>query len=224
MQIFKSPIKFLVFLFLFVSDLALAARFQGQVAAIHDGDTINITLSDSNRMARVRLLGTDSPEVEVNRQTQGEAALRARDYLRAMLPIGAVVIINTTDEDVTDKHNRLLGQVMYEGVDMNREMLRSGWSAFYLIAPFDKTMAKQYSQVSKEAYEARRGIFSAEFSNVLMPYMFRLKVMGHVGRNLIGNLETKELYANEDVDLIPPYARVFFPSEQSANSRGYSFQ
>lgn len=206
-----------------ISSSVFAAQFKGKVVAIHDGDTINITLADG-KVSRVRLLGTDSPEVDVNGHTQGEAATKARDYLRSLLPIGAAVIVNTTDEDVTDKHNRLLGQVVFEQMDLNKEMLRSGWSVFYLIAPFDKTMAKIYSATSKEAFEAARGLYSSEFRNTEIPYQFRLRVMGGVGRNLVGNIETKELFSQDHLEEIPVYARLFFPSESSAKSRGYNFK
>lgn len=220
MRLSLLSLKSLVFFFVFISEVALAASFQARVEAIHDGDTINITLA-GNKKGRVRLMGTDSPEIEVNGQTQGEAAIRARDYLRAMLPIGATLTVNTKDDELTDKHNRFLGQLVYNGVDLNREMLRAGWSAFYMIAPYDKTLAKEYSAVAKEAYFAGRGIYSQEFPNLLLPYIFRPIVMKQPGRNLVGNLETKELFSNEDVEKVPPYARMFFPNLESAKARGF---
>lgn len=207
---------------LFTSLSASTAQFRGVVTSIHDGDTLSLTLMDGTK-SRVRLLGTDSPEVWVNGQSQGEPAYTARDFLISLVPVGASVTINTTDDDVTDKHNRLLGQVVYDNTDINKAMLLSGWSVFYLIAPFDKTMAKVYSEASKKAFEQGVGLFAAKYQNEELPYNFRLRVMGGYARNLVGNIETKKLYSQDQLAQVPVYARVFFPSAASARSRGYNF-
>lgn len=209
------------FLLFFSSFVVHAETFQATVLSIHDGDTVTVTLANGKR-SKVRLLGTDSPEVDFNKNTQGPAAFAARDVLISLLPIGSEILI-VTDETVADKHDRLLGVIVYQNIDINQEMLRQGWSAFYLIAPFNKSLAKKYSQASKEAYQNQQGIFSEKHADVLMPYQFRLKHTGNKGRNLIGNVETKELFAPADLEKVPVYSRVFFPSEEMALARGYNW-
>lgn len=213
---------FIFFAAILTSVTVSAAQFRGVVTAIHDGDTLNITLTDGTK-SRVRLLGTDSPEVWVNGESQGQTAYTARDFLMSLIPIGASVTVNTTDDDVTDKHNRLLGQVVYDNTDINKAMLLSGWSVFYLIAPFDKTMAKVYSETAKKAFEAGNGLYADKYKNEELPYNFRLRVMGGYARNLVGDIETKKLYNQDNLDQVPVYSRVFFPSAAIARARGYNF-
>ena len=198
-----------------------AATYRGTVVAIHDGDTIQVDIGEG-KPARVRLQGTDSPEVFVNNQSQGDVAYAARDHLIEMLPIGSEVTFKTSGTE-TDKHQRYLGQVFYNNKDINAEMLRMGWSAFYIIAPYEKTMVRDYSVAAKEGFESRRGMFSSTYAGTMMPYQFRMMVMNQKPRNLLGNLENRKLYRQDDMEQVPVYARVFFSSLEAAKARGFDY-
>lgn len=196
-----------------------AETLQAKVTAVHDGDTMNVILQNG-QTARVRLLGTDSPEVDFNHHSQGPAAFKARDFLASLAPVGSEVVIVTGPLE-TDKHDRILGTILRKGLDVNAEMLKNGWSVFYVIAPYDKSMVRKYSALSKAALEQGRGIFSEAYRNVAVPYQFRMQVKGMEGHNVVGDLESGRLYSPEDVDKVPVYNRIFFPSDLMATRNGY---
>ncbi|MBX2995679.1 MAG: thermonuclease family protein [Bdellovibrionaceae bacterium] len=219
----RLPNAILAFLVLVSPAAVWAGRIQGTVVAIHDGDTIQIDIGGP-RPARVRLAGTDSPEIEVNNKSQGRVAYAARDYLRSRLPIGATITVQTLDgAGESDKHNRLLGRLFYGNVDLNLEMLKAGWSVLYVIAPYDKTMVRDYAIAAREGFESRRGMFSDEYKDTEMPYQFRLRVMRQRGRNLLGDLDTRKLHRQADMEHVPVYSRIFFPSIESARERGFDY-
>lgn len=200
-----------------------AESLTGTVLDVHDGDTLTIQVpSENNKRYKVRMLGVDTPEVEFFEYSQGDAAFAARDFLRELVPVGSTATVQF-DADGFDKHNRVLGRITVDGVEVNREMLKSGWGYMYFIFPFDKKLAVEFSALAKSAVDARRGLFSAKFNDVQPPYEFRLSVRNQVGRNLVGNIQTKRLYSPDHSDQIPVWGRVFFPDETLAKQVGYSF-
>lgn len=215
-------ILFIQFVLLFPF-LAQAESITGTVLDVHDGDTLTIQVpAESNKKYKVRMLGVDTPEVEFFEHSQGDAAYAARDFLRELLPVGVTATVQF-DADGFDKHNRVLGRITVNGVEVNREMLKAGWGYMYFIFPFDKKLAVEYSALAKSAVEAQRGLFSEKFSEVPPPYEFRLSVRKQDGRNLVGNLQTKRLYSPDNIDEIPLWSRVFFPEESLAKQNGYSY-
>lgn len=210
-----------ILLLSFTSLVATAATFTGKVKAIHDGDTLTVIL-ENGKASKVRLLGTDSPEVAFNDKSQGSPAFIARDYLKEILPVGSQIEI-ITNESGTDKYDRLLGTILLGDTDINLEMVRSGWSVFYLIAPYDKTTARNYSNAAKEAFEGQRGLYSNEYAETMLPYMFRMKYSGMKPHNLIGDISTKKLFVPEKMESVPVYHRIFFPSLEMARLRGFDW-
>lgn len=189
-----------------------------RVLDIHDGDTLNAVGVEDSRKYKIRLMGVDTPEVDFFQHSQGEQAFSARDALRDLLPKGTIVSIS--DDSDVDKHGRVLGRILKGSLDVNEEMLRQGWGCIYFIAPFDKRIINKYSEAAEEAVAQRRGIFTDSFEE---PYLFRLRVRKQVGRNLIGDLQTKQLFSPEDIAQIPVWRRVFFPDTNAAASVGYHF-
>ncbi len=189
-----------------------------RITDVHDGDTVTAVGVADSKKYKIRLMGVDTPEVDFFQHNQGEGAIAARDALREMLPKGAVVSIS--DDSDVDKHGRVLGRILKGSLDVNEEMLRQGWGFLYFIAPFDKRILNQYSDAAQEAVNQRRGLFAEKFEE---PYLFRLRVRKQLGRNLVGDLETKELYHPENINEIPVWRRVFFSDEVAAQNLGYRF-
>ncbi|MBS1970170.1 MAG: thermonuclease family protein [Bdellovibrionales bacterium] len=216
-----SPL--LCLLVLFISLASSADSLTGKVVDVHDGDTLTIQVpSENNKKYKVRMLGVDTPEVEFFEHTQGEAAFAARDFLRSLVPVGSTATVDF-DGDGFDKHNRVLGRIFADGVEVNREMLKNGWGYFYFIFPFDKKIAVEYSALAKFAVDNQLGLFSAKFRETQPPYEFRLTSRHQIGLNIVGDLQTKRLYSPEDSAQVPVWNRVFFPDEGLAKSAGYSF-
>lgn len=216
--------KFILSLFLFIHAFSVvsAKTITGKVLSIHDGDTITFLPSDSPKKAKLRLMGVDTPEVDFNGNSQGESAELARDYLKSLLPLNANISIELSDKNM-DSNNRYLGQIIYNGIDLNLEMLKAGWGAIYFIYPYDKKLFVKYSEASSLADNNKLGIFSDKFSHNPLPYIFRQESKGIPGTNLVGDFKTKKLFSGEDVESVPHYHRVFFSNENTAIVQGFSF-
>src|SRR5687767_15160146 len=102
------------------------------VASITDGDTVrfNPPLLGSTSL---RFLNIDAPESGGDTQEPWASASRA--HLQQMLPPSSEIAIET-DQERTDSFGRVLGHaVRTDGVNANREQLRFGHAALYVIWP-----------------------------------------------------------------------------------------
>ncbi|MBM4012581.1 MAG: thermonuclease family protein [Planctomycetes bacterium] len=116
-----------------------------RVEIVNDGDTV--TCRDvEGREVRVRMVGIDAPELD---QPGGRAA---RGALVAKLRGGVVRVAG----DARDQHGRLLGTLLIDDRDLNREMVAEGWAwAFTGFAADDELVA-----VESAARRARRGLWA----------------------------------------------------------------
>ncbi len=210
--------------FLLLAFQAVSAKtITGKVLSIHDGDTLTFLPSGAEaKKAKLRLLGVDTPEIDFNGATQGESAQKALSFLKSLLPLNSVIQIELSDKNM-DSNNRYLGQVIFNGIDLNLEMLKAGWGALYFIYPYDKKVFVKYSEAAQKAFEDKAGLFSEGFSHVLLPYIFRQEEKGIPGTNLVGNFKTKKLFSPEDIQSVPHYHRVFFSNENTALGQGFSW-
>ncbi|NUN06041.1 MAG: thermonuclease family protein [Bdellovibrio sp.] len=209
----------LSYLFLILVPLTSWSAISVKVNSIHDGDTLNATGISDAKKYKIRLLGVDTPEVDFFNHSQGEIAQKSRAALQALIPEGSVVQIS--DDSQTDKHGRVLGRILADGRDINKEMLRQGWGYLYFIFPFDKRLVSDYIKAAQEAYENSRGVFAKDFAFTEEPYQFRMKVQNLEGKNPVADFETKKIVAPESLQNIPVWKRVFFPNFEFALQNGY---
>lgn len=150
--------------------LAVAATLSGSAIVI-DGDTLDVAGK------RVRLAGIDAPEwdqvcwssaARVGRRSdrQDKIPLRAANSkgvwacgssahrALAALVRGRVVRCTVTG---TDKYNRALVACKAGRIELNSEMVRSGWAVAY------RRYSDAYVGEEEEAKAARRGIWSGTF-------------------------------------------------------------
>lgn len=212
----------LLFLILTLSPVISAKTITGVVLSIHDGDTLTFLPSGEIKKAKLRLMGVDTPEIDFNGVSQGEVAFRARDYLMSLLPLNATIQIELSDKN-TDANGRYLGQIKYQGKDLNLEILKAGWGATYFIYPYDKKIVVDYQKASQLASEQGLGIFSEKYKAQPLGYMFRQQSKGLPGTNLVADYVTKKIYSGEDVELVPHFHRVFFSSEETALIHGFNW-
>lgn len=198
----------------------LANTLTLKVVSIHDGDTLNAIGIEDSQKYKVRLMGVDTPEVNFDENTQGEVSIKARDALRTLIPEGS--IFSVSNDSQVDKHGRILGRLLKDGIDINKEMLTQGWGVIYFIYPFEKRVVSEYSKAAKDAFENKRGLFSNEYKNTETPYLFRLRVRNQLGQNPVGDFELKKVMAPEDLEAIPIWKRVFFPDYEMARKNGYN--
>ncbi|WP_374035829.1 thermonuclease family protein [Bdellovibrio bacteriovorus] len=209
-----------LFIVLLLPSLLWAQITRIKVLSVHDGDTLTAVDVSNNTRVKVRLMGVDTPEVDFMKETQGDVALAARDFLRSLIPADGIITLS--EDSQIDKHGRILGRLLNGKTDINLEMLKNGWGMIYFIYPFEKRVASDYSKASKEAYDNRLGVFSNDYRDTQEPYQFRMRVQKQVGRNPVGDLELKKVVPPEEINKIPVWKRVFFPNYEMAYQNGYN--
>lgn len=149
-----------LFLFAFVALLgssvpscASPRTAEGEVTRVIDGDTVTLTTREGTKL-RVRLYGIDAPEVRHEERPGQPYGKEARAALAALV-LGGSVTVEIVD---IDAHRRMVGIVHRSGVDINLEMVRSGYAwAYrrYLSAPY----ASRYLDAEKKARGQRLGLW-----------------------------------------------------------------
>lgn len=123
------------------------------VAAITDGDTIEVSLEDGSRET-VRLIGINSPE-------SGECwASEATVALGDLIPVGTEVGL-TVDESNRDQFGRLLRYVWVGSTSVNEEMVRRG-AALSRRYPPDTAMAGPLDAAQSNARAEEAGLWAAD--------------------------------------------------------------
>jgi endonuclease YncB( thermonuclease family) len=122
-----------------IADLPDVERQPATVVRAVDGDTVVVRLDQSRRLADVRLVGIDTPEMSTG--CFGEAATRVTTRL---LPRGTkVILVSDPTQDLVDRYGRLLRYVMKHDTDVNKRLVKSGYAAVYVYdhTPFQRTRA-----------------------------------------------------------------------------------
>jgi endonuclease YncB( thermonuclease family) len=148
-----------VFLTLVLS-FSVWADFTGKVVKISDGDTITV-LDHYKVQHRVRLTGIDAPE---RKQAFGS---RSRQSL-GKLVFSKTVTVKTNKRD---RYGRVLGKVLINGIDVNKEQIRRGmaWHGYLR----DQAVADRisYADTEKDARKKQRGLWVNP--NSLPPWKWR---------------------------------------------------
>jgi endonuclease YncB( thermonuclease family) len=114
------------------------------VNSIHDGDTLRVTCEGA--MIKVRLYCIDTPEL-AQRPWGGES----RDHLRSLVG-GNVVLL----DHGKDRYGRVLGEVLFQGENVNITMVQDGQAAVYV----KYCSLDRYYMAEKSARESGLGIWS----------------------------------------------------------------
>ena len=136
-----------VFLSLVLS-FSVWADFTGKVIKIADGDTITV-LDRYKVQHRIRLTGIDAPE---RKQAFGS---RSKQSL-GKLVFSKTVTVKTNKRD---RYGRVLGKILINGTDINKEQIRRGmaWHGYLR----DQTAADRiaYADIEKNARKEQRGLW-----------------------------------------------------------------
>ena len=120
-------------------------QFQGQVVAVHDGDTV--TVLRGAEQVKVRLACIDAPE-------RGQAfGSRSRQRLAELVMRRAVTAVVIDRDD----YGRAVARLTCDGADVNLAMVRAGLAWHYRYhCPGDTALAA----AETEARRARRGLWT----------------------------------------------------------------
>jgi micrococcal nuclease len=126
----------------------------GTVVSITDGDTLRLTVDDTE--LRVRLIGIDTPEVYPNLECYGAEAEAALAGLAA--PENTVGIVY--DRDPRDQYDReLLYLFTVDGRLINLELVAQGYAKAVLFEPNDRYW-NELRDAEQSAREAQRGLWA----------------------------------------------------------------
>lgn len=111
--------------------------FEARVVKVHDGDTITLRVSFRNFDFPLRLLDIDAPELN-------EGGKEAKNWLEREIERKEVEIRMNRNQRV-GKFGRLLGKVMFRGLDMGNTMMHMG-----LVVPFGRRKEGELPNLNKE--------------------------------------------------------------------------
>lgn len=138
---------------------ALAARFEGVVTRVKDGDSLMVARTREKRVEEVRLHGIDAPELGQPWGIQARAALRR-------LAEGRPVLVETMGRD---RYGRWLGRVHVGPTELNLALVADG----HAWAVRGYGASGQALKAHREARTARRGLWALPPEQRLPPATWR---------------------------------------------------
>ena len=118
---------------------------------IVDGDTIHL------RGIKYRLFGIDAPEITQKCRKKSKSyncGLNAKLFLESQIKDHKKLQCKKKD---VDRYNRVVAVCFYEGIDLNRIMVRSGWALAY------KKYSQSYVNDEKFAKNKKLGMWNGSF-------------------------------------------------------------
>lgn len=219
---------------LFVSSPGQAAEsvrtLKGMITKIVDGDTVHFVPRDARKgdpAIRVRMITMDTPETKLTAPggvySQGFWGDTAWKELQSMLEVGDEVEV---DDYGVDTNGRMLGRIYKGAMDVNFEMVASGWGVLYIICDGkqDCRTDKAYIRACEDSMRDGRGNFNPRKPLPQLPFVFRSEKQGRPLSKFVGDIRTMTYVSPENWKKIPLCNRVFFTSEDVAKADGYKPQ
>lgn len=166
----------LALVLVFICPLARAGDYRAAIVKyIVDGDTF--VLND-NKV--VRLVGIDTPEMGKNKRPDQYYALKAKGKLASLLKKGAKCRLVA---DKNDRYGRLLAVVFNPGgINLNREMVKTGHAFFYFHKGNDRDLNRQLVSDQRRAMAQGLGFW---------PKILSLAVSA---KTWVGNRKTRRMF------------------------------
>jgi len=115
----------------------ITESFKAEVVKVHDGDTITVKTTFRDFEFPIRFGRIDTKELS-------EGGVKAGDYMREQVE-GEMVEILIDKDNRVGRYGRLIGEVVYKGINMNDEMVRLG-----LATPFGQRGEGKLLNMDKE--------------------------------------------------------------------------
>jgi len=139
----------------FLVSIGAHAQLQGKVVKVADGDTF--TLLSNNKQVKVRLYGIDCPE---RSQDFGQAA---RQFTSSLIFNRDVIV----EQKAMDRNRRVVGIVKLGSLNLNEELLRSGYAWHY--TRYDNN--PKWTMLMQAAKRQKKGLWVQP--NPQPPWQFR---------------------------------------------------
>ncbi len=238
-RVIKSLLTLSVLALTFSSSPSYALTvYHGTVTKITDGDTVNmisdakssynITPDDSQYATpetfKIRMVSTDTPETHLpglgGPFSQGYWGDAAAAQLRDLVKIGDRI---TLEYYGRDKFGRVLGKIFKDNVDINLEMVGTGWGSLYVICDSNWCeMNSEYRAACRYAVKNGLGMFNPARPIPQLPFLFRAEKQNRPLSKFVGNFRTKKYVRPQDYYKVPICDRVFFITETDARNEGFS--
>jgi endonuclease YncB( thermonuclease family) len=218
------------------SSYADSQMIPGTVIKISDGDTVHFQPQsaqggDSKRL-KVRMDGMDTPELHLqdpngDMQSQGYWGEEAAKMLASLVVIGQKGKLQAFGQD---KYGRVLGKLINsKNIDLNLEMVKSGWGVMYFICAKGCNLTKlnemkipEYRSACNFAYAKGLGVFNPKKPIPELPFEFRARIQKKGFSRFVANMKTKKYYEPNDYKKVPVCDRLFFDSVEDAQKLGFS--
>lgn len=112
--------------------------FRGEVVRVTDGDTITLRVDFRDFDFPLRFLDTNAPELNE------DGGLESKEWLAQQIE-GKEVEVKMNRKNRVGRFGRLLGKILFRGVDMNDESIRTGHAL-----PFERRKEGQLPDLNKE--------------------------------------------------------------------------
>ena len=109
-------------------------EYSCKVKKVVDGDTIDVVLDlgfDILHKSRVRLYGIDTPESRTRNLDEKARGKMAGAFLKDAIKNGDKVVIQTKLKDSRGKFGRVLGDVVVDGVNINKALVENNYAVAY---------------------------------------------------------------------------------------------
>jgi endonuclease YncB( thermonuclease family) len=184
------------------------------VTSITDGDTLRFTPALESTTI-LRLLHVDAPET-----AQAPWGEQSRARLLQLAPAATGIRIETEPTRL-DGFGRVLGHaIRTDGVDINREQLRTGQAVLYVIWP-NIGRFEDYRAAEIEAQAAGRGIWNPASPLTELPFEYRLRIDRETPFRPVGDYFTRNFVEPADYAGVDVNNRIFFNNRTDAAAAGY---
>ena len=109
-------------------------EYNCEVTRVVDGDTVDVILDlgfSILHKCRVRLYGIDTPESRTRNKDEKARGKLAAAFLKDAIDRGEQVVIQTKLKDSKGKFGRVLGDIVVDGVNINKAMVTNYNAASY---------------------------------------------------------------------------------------------
>jgi 2',3'-cyclic-nucleotide 2'-phosphodiesterase / 3'-nucleotidase / 5'-nucleotidase len=218
----------LLALFLTVSAHAEFKTYRGVVERVVDGDTIRFIpdgLPPGEKSWSIRMINSDTAETKLPGKggpySQGYWGEAGHHMLESLLKPGEVVEV---DNYGLDGYQRVLGRIFKRGnIDVNLEMVRSGWAALYVICDAKSCdMNPEYRMACQSAMSPGRGLFDPRKRVPQLPFVFRSVKQQRPYAKFVGNIKTRRYFNPDKFRYVDICDRVFFMTEADARREGFT--